>query len=331
MASSDGQSLAAIMAEVSGSTQTIRAIAKKWSQAAESCGQQTGTVTKAADEGRQGWTGSTAAAFESSMAQFAAASRNEQSCFHQAAEALDSAAAALDEAQATVSGIHDRLTDEVNMIARELELGGGATASAFENAVSQLTAEATSQAQEAASQAERTLTEVHTTLTGLLRQMKGSKAFSALYVPTKKGFTAPPPPYKNTPLDNAKLIYAYLREHGYSSYGAAGVVACIYGESSLNPEAVGTGGWGLIGWTPQYPGEYADLYPTGNAEADLQKQLPALLQYNNGWSQYLPMLNSATSVQQAADIYSQYFERPEYLYSDVHPEGISIAEQVSGH
>lgn len=30
----------------------------------------------------------------------------------------------------------------------------------------------------------------------------------------------------------------------------------------------------------------------------------------------------------SADIYSQYFERPLVLYSDVHAEGIAIAQQV---
>jgi hypothetical protein len=131
-------------------------------------------------------------------------------------------------------------------------------------------------------------------------------------------------------VQNAKTIYDYLIAHGYSKYAAAGIVACIYGESSLNPEAQGTGGWGLIGFTPQTPGQYSNLVPTGNASADMAKQLPAILQYNNGWSQYLPMLNNATSVQQAADIYSQYFERPAVLYSDVHAQGIAIAQQVSG-
>lgn len=131
-------------------------------------------------------------------------------------------------------------------------------------------------------------------------------------------------------VQNAKTIYDYLIKNGYSKYAAAGIVACIYGESTLSPEAKGTGGWGLIGFTPQYAGEYANLMPTGNASADLAKQLPAILQYNNGWSQYKPMLNSATSVQQAADIYSQYFERPAVLDSDVHATGIAIAQQVSG-
>jgi uncharacterized protein YukE len=131
-------------------------------------------------------------------------------------------------------------------------------------------------------------------------------------------------------MQNAKTIYDYLIKNGYSKYAAAGIVTCIYGESSLDPDKRGDGGWGLIGFTPQYAGEYANLMPTGNASADLAKQLPAILQYNDGWSQYKPMLNSATSVQQAADIYSQYFERPAALYSDVHQTGLDIARQVSG-
>jgi uncharacterized protein YukE len=320
--------VAAILAEVSGSTQTIRAIASNWTEAAESSGQQSGVVTQAAAGAEQGWTGTTAKDFQSSMAQFAAASSNEQDCFRQAAVALNSAAEALDDAQTTISDIYNALLEAAGALPKELQGTGAAFTADDTSAVSMMSSEATTRAKSVASEAQHALSQAHSTLSSVLAQMKGGRAFSALYVPTKKGFTRPP--YKNTPTANAKIIYAYLTSHGYSKYAAAGVVACIYGESTLNPESTGTGGWGLIGWTPQQPGEYADLYPTGNAEADLQKQLPALLKYNNGWSEYLPGLNSATSVQQAADYYSENFERPLVLLSDVHQEGISIASQVSG-
>jgi hypothetical protein len=87
--------------------------------------------------------------------------------------------------------------------------------------------------------------------------------------------------------------------------GAVGVAGNIYQESKGDPESVGTGGGGLIGWTP-LPGGYV----TGNPAADLQTQLAALLSYNQQWAQYVPMLNAATSPAGAADVYMNYFERP---------------------
>jgi hypothetical protein len=104
---------------------------------------------------------------------------------------------------------------------------------------------------------------------------------------------------------NYAAIVDYLTAHGYSPLGAAGIAGNIYQESKGNPESVGTGGGGLIGWTPLPAG-----FVTGNATADLQTQLAALLTYNQQWSQFIPTLNAATNPTEAADIYMNYFERP---------------------
>jgi Phage tail lysozyme len=104
---------------------------------------------------------------------------------------------------------------------------------------------------------------------------------------------------------NYAAIVGYLTAHGYTGIAAAGVAGNIYQESMGNPESVGSGGGGLIGWTPLPAG-----FVTGNPAADLQTQLAALLTFNQQWSQYIPMLNAATSATQAADIYMNYFERP---------------------
>ena len=72
-----------------------------------------------------------------------------------------------------------------------------------------------------------------------------------------------------------------------------------------NPESEGTGGGGLIGWTPLPAG-----FVTGNPAADLQTQLAALLTYNQQWAQYIPALNAAKTPVAAAYIYMTYFERP---------------------
>ncbi len=104
---------------------------------------------------------------------------------------------------------------------------------------------------------------------------------------------------------NYETIVRYLTGHGYTRLAAAGIAGNIYQESKGNPESVGTGGGGLIGWTPLPPG-----FVTGNAAADLRTQLAQILTYNHQWSQYIPALNGATSATQAADIYMNYFERP---------------------
>jgi LysM repeat protein len=103
----------------------------------------------------------------------------------------------------------------------------------------------------------------------------------------------------------------FLYQHGYSRIGAAGVVACIAGESGGNPESVGDGGGGLIGWTPLRPG-----LVSGNPTADLNAQLQALLQYNDQYGS-VSALNSQPNPVAAADYYSQEFERPAVTDSDV--------------
>lgn len=104
---------------------------------------------------------------------------------------------------------------------------------------------------------------------------------------------------------NYATIVRYLTAHGYTRFAAAGIAGNIYQESKGNPESVGTGGGGLIGWTPLPPG-----FVTGKPAADLRTQLAQILIYNQQWAQYIPALNGARSATQAADIYMSYFERP---------------------
>jgi hypothetical protein len=103
---------------------------------------------------------------------------------------------------------------------------------------------------------------------------------------------------------NVTAIVSFLLGHGYSRNAAAGIAGNIYQESKGDPESVGMGGGGLIGFTP-LPGGYV----TGNAAADLQTQLSAVLAYNQQWSAYLPALNSAATPADAAYIYVTDFER----------------------
>lgn len=103
---------------------------------------------------------------------------------------------------------------------------------------------------------------------------------------------------------NVTAIVSFLLAHGYTHNAAAGIAGNIYRESMGNPESVGTGGGGLIGWTPLPSG-----FVTGNVSGDLQTQLSALLTYNQGWAQYIPALDAASSPSAAADIYVTDFER----------------------
>jgi Phage tail lysozyme len=104
---------------------------------------------------------------------------------------------------------------------------------------------------------------------------------------------------------NYAAIVTYLMAHGYTGVAAAGIAGNIYQESKGNPESVGSGGGGLIGFTP-LPGGYV----TGNVTADLLTQLAAIVNYNQQWAQYIPALNSAGSASEAAYIYMSDFERP---------------------
>jgi hypothetical protein len=119
----------------------------------------------------------------------------------------------------------------------------------------------------------------------------------------------------------------YLVENGYSDAAAAGIAGCIAGESTGNPESVGTGGGGLIGWTPISSAAPNSNIITGNVSQDMMTQLSDLLYYNSteiGQS-LVTQLNNIGDPVSAADFYSANFEKPAVLYSDVRP---SVAQQV---
>lgn len=123
---------------------------------------------------------------------------------------------------------------------------------------------------------------------------------------------------------NYITIANYLVENGYTKIAAAGICGCIAGESGGDPEALqdkgtpvasNSGGGGLIQWTPisAHPN-----YVTGNATKDLDTQLPAIIEYNNGRGAFhISALNQQSSPVAAADYYSQYFEAPAVKDSDV--------------
>ena len=124
---------------------------------------------------------------------------------------------------------------------------------------------------------------------------------------------------------NYGAIVTFLTAHGYSGNAAAGIAGNIYAESGGNPESVGDGGGGLIGWTPLPAG-----YVTGNPTADLQTQLNAILTFNQIWAQYIPTLNAAASPAQAADIYVTDFERAGIPAYGTREEAAAAVAQACG-
>jgi LysM repeat protein len=127
--------------------------------------------------------------------------------------------------------------------------------------------------------------------------------------------------------NNLLAVAQFLEENGYSKAAAAGVASCIDGESGGNPESVGSGGGGLIGWTPLGSAAPNANIITGNVEQDMMAQLQDILFYNSneiGQAQ-VDQLNSISDPLEAADFYSQNFEKPAVTDSDV---VASVAEQI---
>jgi len=133
-----------------------------------------------------------------------------------------------------------------------------------------------------------------------------------------------------TDIANGNYVLAigqYLVDNGYSAAAAAGVASCVDGESGANPESEGSGGGGLIGWTPLGSAEPDANIITGDVSVDMMTQLADILYYNADeiGQSAVAGLNSQTDPVAAADFYSQNFEKPAVTDSDVVP---SVAETV---
>jgi LysM repeat protein len=119
----------------------------------------------------------------------------------------------------------------------------------------------------------------------------------------------------------------FLVEHGYSKAAAAGIASCVDGESLGNPESVGSGGGGLIGWTPLSSAQPNANIVTGNVAQDMMTQLGDILFYNSNeiGQSMVNELNGLGDPVAAADFYSQHFEKPAVTNGDV---VVSVAQQV---
>lgn len=121
---------------------------------------------------------------------------------------------------------------------------------------------------------------------------------------------------------NLLQVARYLMAHGALRGSAAGIAGTIAGESGGNPESVGSGGFGLIGWTGNTIGLPAGYTgPTGRPAYDMAVQTAGVLGYINANGGMGPINAAAASggPQQAARVFSARYERPLNLYSDIRP------------
>lgn len=136
------------------------------------------------------------------------------------------------------------------------------------------------------------------------------------------------PPGGSTGADYANAIegYKYLKQNlfGGNKLAAAGAVASIDGESGWNPYAVGTGGRGLIGWTP--PGSISDAAFKGG----MRTQLPAIIDFvrKNNDGSTIAAMERAGSLNQAAQLWDHGVERAGI--NDVHAYGLNLASGIAG-
>lgn len=141
---------------------------------------------------------------------------------------------------------------------------------------------------------------------------------------------------------NGLTVYKYLRSQGFTPMAAAGATTSMGGESGWNPESYvmdtnGLPSGGLMEWNgSNYQHSVGDARPTGDATADLDKQLPAIIAYLHsevsGGQQYVDEMSSAATVMDASRIWSDHVERAGI--SDAHPAIAAVAarfaEQADG-
>jgi hypothetical protein len=134
---------------------------------------------------------------------------------------------------------------------------------------------------------------------------------------------------------NATEAMKYLATNLFSGNlkAAAGAVASIFGESNWNPESVGTGGFGLIGWTGNtlgLPGGYKG--PTGNASKDFDTQLAGIIGFVKASgdmgviAEMIQGANGGMSIAELAQLWGRGVER--YGINDVHAYGVDAATSI---
>jgi len=149
----------------------------------------------------------------------------------------------------------------------------------------------------------------------------GEKLTLRTIIASTGGGAAPPGGATGTAMANGLELYHYLLANLFGGHqvAAAGATASIWGESGWNPFAQGTGGRGLIGWTPPSTISDADF------KGGMATQLPQIIVFVNrsGDMGVIKQMMQATSVLNAANLWGKGVER--YGINDVHSTGIQIA------
>jgi WXG100 family type VII secretion target len=350
-----GQELSALAQQIQGDPGGISSIAGVWSSAAASSAAQTQDFAAKVKQIQASWAGNGSDSFGNFAENFIQASQQVNQALGTASEALSKAASALEQAQGNVNSILQQVSSDASQLQADITQLQNAKkdASNLEAELASLAKTATPKVRNEIQKAEQELETVISDLNEAIDAAEGT--FSALPVPaggsTNPSFSsgggvslagtaaggsaaggsggasiAPgggiPGLTSGSGFNNEVAVAKYLVAHGYSKAAAAGIASCIDGESAGDPEAVGTGGCGLIGWTPpssleQYGGTCAAAGIGNNSPSvDLANQMRAIVNYNNA-NGNVAALNSISNPVQAADYYSQNFERPLVTDSDV--------------
>ena len=132
--------------------------------------------------------------------------------------------------------------------------------------------------------------------------------------------------------NNLLHIAQFLMSNGYNRTSAAGQVGAIAGESGGDPEAGGPGNAGFIQWTPGSKAAPVQPIMTGDRQADMDAQLSDILDYNDTNGPTEQLKNFKGSPVEAADFYSQNFERPAVTDSDVRADvANNIYQALAGY
>jgi hypothetical protein len=123
-------------------------------------------------------------------------------------------------------------------------------------------------------------------------------------------------------LANLVGIAEYLMSNGFSRAAAAGIAGTIAGESAGNPASHGSGGAGLMGWTPPSSAKPTALSDTP-AVSTWNDQLTDMLYYLHNEGGNLATLQAESNPTTAADLFSQQWERPAVTDSDVKADAIT--------
>lgn len=159
-------------------------------------------------------------------------------------------------------------------------------------------------------------------------------------------------------MNNAEIIWQYLKKQGFTDAGTAGMMGNLYAESGLNPQnlqntyekklgytdatytkavdnrtytnfAKDGAGYGLAQWTysTRKAGLLSYAQSCNSSVGDLNMQLAYLIkELNTSFSSLLKLLKSTTSIKEASNAVLTQFERPADQGTAVQEKRISYAQ-----